>query len=178
MTRFRERKKISKAIVAVTTGETRDEPVLTARGGNAAQVRLTREVKRRRRKKERERSPPSRAHRRRGSVDLPFAFDRDILDFPTEYSRYHLSAWISDGSLIRLNVVPVNASNATIQQNSCFNLVALRAEGTERWAPIGNTGAVTGARFDSAPLSPSSRQRDREGTQRGRGREKNEKEKE
>lgn len=56
------------------------------------------------------------------SVDLPFAFDRDILIFPTEYSRYHLKAWISDKS----SAWSVDLSvKATIQQNSCFNLVAL-----------------------------------------------------
>lgn len=108
--------------------------------GNAAQVRLTR------RGYNVDGRGPSSLHLGRGeilpllvvkdfqSVDLPFAFERDVLDFPTECSRYHLSAWTSDGSLIRLIVVPVNA---TIQQNSCFNLVALRAEGQK--GPIGNT---------------------------------------
>lgn len=97
------------------------------------------------------------------SVDLPFAFDRDILDFPTEYSRYHLNAWISDRSLIRLIVVPVNA---TIQQNSCFNLVTLRTtshrrtEGPDREYEA-HFSSVTSCACQTAPLSPCSRQRKR-----------------
>lgn len=44
------------------------------------------------------------------SVDLPFAFDRDILILPTEYSRYHLRAWISDKSSALSVDPPVKAT--------------------------------------------------------------------